>query len=115
MDFGPPDHHQGTCANRGISRIRRLRFSRIIDETKRDTWLLRTVAIHCEFGASWGDMWTHRDATIEIGRAEKLRDRGIVAHNDRAIMTVNPSSLNQTTNDFRAEIPYKYRCSSFVS
>ena len=54
----------------------------------------------------------HRDATIKIGRAKNLE---IVAHDDHAIMSVNPSSANQTAHDFRAEIPYKYQCSSFVS
>ena len=46
---------------------------------------------------------------------KKLGDRGIVAHEDRAITAVNFSSLNQMAHDFRAEIPYKYRCYSFVS
>ena len=46
---------------------------------------------------------------------ENSGDCGIVAHDDRAIAAVNPSSPNQTAHDFRAEIPYKYRCSYLVS
>ena len=46
---------------------------------------------------------------------KKLGDREIVAHDDRATAAITPSSLNQTAHDFRAEFPYKYQCSSFVS
>ena len=39
VDYGPPDHHQDTCVNRGISRILRSRFNHVISESQRDTWL----------------------------------------------------------------------------
>ena len=88
VDSGPLDHHQDTCANRGISRIRLSQFNHIIGETKRDTWLHRTVAINCEFDASWGDMWTHRDDSIEIGRA---KNREIMESWPIAIVQSRPS------------------------
>ena len=46
---------------------------------------------------------------------KKSGDHGIMSHDDCAIVAVNPSSPNQMAHDFGAEIPYKYRCSSFVS
>ena len=46
---------------------------------------------------------------------KKSGDHGIVANDNRAIATVNPSSPNQSAHNFRAEFPYKYLCSSLVS
>ena len=50
----------------------------------------------------------HPDSTIEIEQEKKSEDRGIVAHDDREMVAVNPSSSNQTSHDFHTEIPYKY-------
>ena len=36
----------------------------------------RTPRINREFGASWGDTWTHRDAPIKIGRMRGKIERG---------------------------------------
>ena len=115
MDSNSPDHHKDTCSNHDLSNDGQRRFDRVISKTQRDKLLHRTFASHREFGASWGDTRTHRDATIKIGWAKKSRDHGIVAHDDHAIVAINPSSSNKTAHEFRVKILYKYPCSSFVS
>ena len=98
-------------------RLRGLRVHRIF--IKR-TWLIRSIDFISEIERSrligysinfGGDTWTHLDATMEIGW-RKWRDHEIVAHDHRAIMAVDQSLSDQTARIFRAEIPYKYRCSS---
>ena len=59
MELGPSDHHLNTFFNHNLSDIRRLRLNRA-------------------FGSSWGDGWTHLDASMKIRRAENQGswDRG---------------------------------------
>ena len=86
------------------------------------TWLMRSVDFISEIERSQlisnpinrgSDKWTHLDATMEI-RRRKWQDHEIVAYNQHAIVAVDRSSPYQTACVFRAEIPYKYRC-SYVS
>ena len=66
MDVGPFDHQLTTGLNRDLSDIERSTFN-------------------CTIVRLWGDMWTHLDTTMEIGR-QNWRDRAIMAHNHHAIM-----------------------------
>ena len=91
----PSDHQSDTCINRDLSDIGRSSFNHAIMR-------------------SWGDMWTHLDATMEIRRRD-WRDREIVVHDHRAIMAhdhrvivaINQPSPDQTAQIFCAESPYK--------
>ena len=82
MDIGPLDHQFNRRFNRNLSDIRRSTFNRAIVR-------------------SWGDTWTHLDATMKIGR-RNWRDReimahdchAIVAHDHRAIVAINQPSPN---------------------
>ena len=65
----------------------------------------------------FGDRGQHVEASVSSAHdrtGKNSGDRGIMAHDDRTIAVVNPSSPNPTAHDYCAEILYKYRCSSFV-
>ena len=95
VDSGPCDHQQSTC------------FKRCLSECDRRL-TLKHVASREGFD---------QDQTSKISRERGSAscDRDIMAHGHRMILAVDRSSPNQAAHDFRAEISYKYRCSSYVS
>ena len=95
MDSGPRDHHQGTCVKTHLSeRDQRLTLQHV---------------------ASRGGSNQDQIGKISGERGSALCNRGIVAHDQRVIVTIDRSSPNRTVDIFCAENPYKYRCSSYVS
>ena len=91
VNSSPPDHHQAHVLNHD--------FSDAFDDSPCNTW-------------------THREDPIKIRRAkstESVGPRRVIVGSWPTIMTVDRSSTNRTVRNFCAKIPYKYRCSSYVS